>query len=416
MDANACRGRDLGDLQGSGRDVFSPSESSTIADEPKNPMSTSPPSLSSADSSICRGLPAIVLSEVKRPCPSDVPPPAESRRIAATTSSFTSVGRSTVRALSPNATMPTRIVLGCRSANAVAAALAASMRVGSRSRPACCWTRRRRGSPCLLVAVVPGSSSAGRARRRRVRAPTRTARTGRAVASAAHAGTPSSARALRLRGGRRGESLSHEPHVCEHQDRDEREAEQHPGRAERHQPRRRFRDSTMPTKAVTRSSAVETSQMSTPARRVAARSSASRCSPASLSRDRKSSSLESTTSCSPVSASSTTTSPASGSSYSRGSTSRIATTSCRSLSRSRGRSHPGAVMKSETRTTRERRRIVRAPSRAASSGRSPLRPPRAVAVGGFSSARAPGCGCCAAAVFPRARCRRGSPRPGCRSS
>ena len=112
-------------LMGSGRDVFSPSESSTIADEPKNPMSTSPPSLSSADSSICRGLPAIVLSEVKRPWPSDVPPLAESRRIAATTSSFTSVGRSTVRALSPNATMPTRIVLGCRSANAVAAAFAA---------------------------------------------------------------------------------------------------------------------------------------------------------------------------------------------------------------------------------------------------------------------------------------------------
>ena len=52
-------------------------------------------------------------------------------------------------------------------------------------------------------------------------------------------------------------------------------------------------------------------------------------------------------------------SPASGSSYSRGSTSRMATTSCRSLSRSRGRSHPGPVMKSETRTTSDRRRIVR---------------------------------------------------------
>ena len=72
-----------------------------------------------------------------------------------------------------------------------------------------------------------------------------------------------------------------------------------------------------------------------------------------------SSSLESTVSCSPVSASSTTMALASGSSYSRGSTSRMATTSCRSLSRSRGRSHPGPVMKSETRTTSDRRRIVR---------------------------------------------------------
>ena len=111
--------------------------------------------------------------------------------------------------------------------------------------------------------------------------------------------------------------------------------------------------------AVTRSSAVETSQMSTPARSVAARSSASRCSPAVRSRCRNSSSLESTTSCSPVSASWTTISPASGSSYSRGSSSRIATTSWRSLRRCRGCSHPGVVMKSETRTTSDRRRIVR---------------------------------------------------------
>ena len=99
--------------------------------------------------------------------------------------------------------------------------------------------------------------------------------------------------------------------------------------------------------------------MSTPARSVAARSSASRCSPAARRRCRNSASLESTTSCSPVSASSTTITPASGSSYSRGSTSRIATTSWRWLSCSRGRSQPGGVMKSETRTTSERRRIVR---------------------------------------------------------
>ena len=52
---------------GSGRDVFSPSESSTIADEPKKPMSTAPASLSRADSSIVSGFPAIALSEAKRP-------------------------------------------------------------------------------------------------------------------------------------------------------------------------------------------------------------------------------------------------------------------------------------------------------------------------------------------------------------
>ena len=119
--------------RGSGSEVFSPSESRTIAEEPKNPMSTSPASLSTADGSICRGFPAIVLSEVKMPCPREVAPLGERRRIAATTSSFTDVGRSTVRALSPNATMPIRMVLGCRSAKAVAAAFAAAIRVGSRS-------------------------------------------------------------------------------------------------------------------------------------------------------------------------------------------------------------------------------------------------------------------------------------------
>ena len=36
-----------------------------------------------------------------------------------------------------------------------------------------------------------------------------------------------------------------EPHVREHEERDDREPEQHPRRAERHQARRRFRDSTM---------------------------------------------------------------------------------------------------------------------------------------------------------------------------
>ena len=47
--------------------------------------STVPASLSSADWSIFSGLPAIALSDVKRPSPSDVPPPTESRLIAAST-------------------------------------------------------------------------------------------------------------------------------------------------------------------------------------------------------------------------------------------------------------------------------------------------------------------------------------------
>ena len=136
--------------------------------------------------------------------------------------------------------------------------------------------------------------------------------------------------------------------------------------------------------------------MSTPARSVAARSSASRCSPASRRRCRNSASLESTVSCSPVSASSTTITPASGSSYSRGSSSRIATTSWRSVSCSSGRSHPGAVMKSERRTISERRRIAaeRELERPRQVGDRPARLRRAA--GGSGRGRAPGRGRCAA--------------------
>ena len=57
---------------GSGRDVFSPSERRTIADEPKKPTSTAPASRSRADWSIVSGFPAIALSDAKRPWPSDV--------------------------------------------------------------------------------------------------------------------------------------------------------------------------------------------------------------------------------------------------------------------------------------------------------------------------------------------------------
>ena len=113
--------------------MFSPSESSTIADEPKKPMFTAPSSRSSAASSIVSGFPAIAPSDVWRPWPSEVPPPTERRLIAAITSSSTLLGASVVTAPSPNATTPILIVLGCRSTNAVAASFAASIRVGSRS-------------------------------------------------------------------------------------------------------------------------------------------------------------------------------------------------------------------------------------------------------------------------------------------
>ena len=53
--------------------------------------------------------------------------------IAASTSSLTLLGRSTVTALSPKATTPILIDLGCRSTKARAADFAASIRVGSRS-------------------------------------------------------------------------------------------------------------------------------------------------------------------------------------------------------------------------------------------------------------------------------------------
>ena len=62
-------------FSGSSSDVFSPSESSTIAEAEKKPMSTAPSSRSSAASSIVSGFPAIAPSDVWRPWPSEVPPP-----------------------------------------------------------------------------------------------------------------------------------------------------------------------------------------------------------------------------------------------------------------------------------------------------------------------------------------------------
>ena len=102
-------------------------------------------------------------------------------------------------------------------------------------------------------------------------------------------------------------------------------------------------------------------------------SSASRAAAAASNRRRNLASCVSTTSCSPVSASSTTIGPMSGSAVSRGSTRRTASTSWRRLSRCSGFSQPGALMKSDTITTIERRLTWRWPPRTAPRGRSPAR-------------------------------------------
>ena len=210
-------------------------------------MLTLPASLSSADSSIFSGLPAIVLSDVKRPWPSDVPPLTESRLIAASTSSLTLLGLSTVTALSPNATTPILIVRGCFSTKARAATLAASIRLGSRSLARMLFETSnaritvpsRSGTGRLTVGSRQpehDEGDPGREERERDVAPPR---------------APA--------GGRRHEPFGREarrppaapaegPHVGEHEQRHHREQEQHPRRAERHQ-RRRFRDSTMRTRA-----------------------------------------------------------------------------------------------------------------------------------------------------------------------
>ena len=244
----------------------------------------------------------------------------ESRSIAATTSSLTLLGRSTVTALSPNATTPIRIVAGCCSTNARAARLRRLDAVSARGpRPACCSTRRRRGSPCLRDRGARGSRSAVRARSDE-REREREERERDVPAPAGALTGASSVRALRTRAGPRARRVG----GASTSTRRRAPGTTTSARSIQGEPRdisgaAACAASTMRTSALTRSSSVETSWMSTPARRVAARSSASRSSPARRSRCRNSASLESTVSCSPVSASSTTITPASGSSYSRGS-------------------------------------------------------------------------------------------------
>ena len=97
-------------------------------------MFTAPSSLSSAASSIVSGLPAIALSDVKRPWPSEVPPPTERRLIAATTSSLHVArpehGDGAVAERDDADLDRPRLLL---DEARCAAAFAASIRVGSRS-------------------------------------------------------------------------------------------------------------------------------------------------------------------------------------------------------------------------------------------------------------------------------------------
>ena len=229
-----------------------------IADEPKKPMLTLPASsLLSAESSIFSGLPAIVLSEVKRPWPSDVPPLTESRLTAASTSSLTLLGLSTVTALSPNATTPILIELGCFSMKARAATLAASIRVGWRSLAFMLFETSK------ARITVPSRSGTGRLTVGRASPNTIEGDSGGEECERDVAPPLAPARS------RGHEALGRQPlgppgapaqghHVGDHEQRHQREKEQHPRGVERHQ-RRRFRDSTMRTSAGTRSSSVETS-------------------------------------------------------------------------------------------------------------------------------------------------------------
>ena len=76
---------------------------------------------------------AIVLSDARMPCPSDVPRSGVRRLIAASTVAWSLVGAWTDRPASLKATTPTITPGGWRSTKSSVAALAASIRVGFRS-------------------------------------------------------------------------------------------------------------------------------------------------------------------------------------------------------------------------------------------------------------------------------------------
>src|SRR6185503_18192118 len=125
---------------------------------------------------------------------------------------------------------------------------------------------------------------------------------------------------------------------------------------------RRRRSSMKRLISSTRSTSVESSIASTPESRKALRSPSSRFAAAAAKRLRNFGSCVSTNSCSPVSASRNRSKPRSGSSLSSGSCRRTATTSWRIESCPRRAAQPGALMKSETTNTRERREMAFAPA------------------------------------------------------
>ena len=138
----------------------------------------------------------------------------------------------------------------------------------------------------------------------------------------------------------------------------------------------------------------------------------------SAKRLRKPRSCVSTKSCSPVSASWTTSSPRSGSSISSGSYSRTATTSWRCASCASGCAQPGALMKSETTNTSERRGDHRYARRAAARSRSVgrLRCGRRARDASCAGCAARGGGRCAPGSPCRRRRRRAARRRGCRGA
>ena len=160
-------------------------------------------SLSRADSSIVSGFPAIALSEVKRPWPSDVPPldrePLDRRDDLLLHVARPEHGDGAVAERDDADLDRPRLLLDERERGASSPPRSGSARDPRR---ACCSTRRRRGSPCLRDRAPRGSRSVARARSRRGRARSRRARTGCAGASG-RADRRSSGRALRTRAGPR---------------------------------------------------------------------------------------------------------------------------------------------------------------------------------------------------------------------
>ena len=303
-------------------------------------------------------MPAIVLIATSRPWPNDVRPPVFSRSIAASTSAWSAVGCWVTSAPAPKATSADvdrrRLggdeapgdVLGdgeARRLDVVGAHAVGHVdddqhgAAGARRARVACGRERAK----IITASAASSRANGTwrrraepaATRRRPAGPTRPARRRREPAGAAARRRPRRARGTSTRAA----SSDGQTNVIV-----AAASIGGPSRRARRRGRRRWRCRGGARRPVA-------SPPAAPAR--AASTSA-------WKRRRNSGSLVSATTCSPVSASSTTIRPTSGSSRSSGSTRRTATTSWRWARRASGRSQPSTVMKSDTRNTSERRRIV----------------------------------------------------------